>query len=60
MCIILGTNVGTCVTSLISSVGTSVNAKRTAMVHLLFNVAGCFIFIWPVAFAGQYIAKGLP
>ena len=59
MCIILGTNVGTCVTSLISSVGTSVNAKRTAMVHLLFNVAGCFIFIWPVAFAGQYIAKGL-
>ena len=59
MCIILGTNVGTCVTSLISSVGTNVNAKRAAMVHLLFNVMGCLIFIWPVAFAGKYIARAL-
>lgn len=59
MCIILGANVGTCLTSLISSIGASVNAKRTAMVHLLFNVAGCFIFIWPVAFAGNYIAQFL-
>ncbi|HBN13361.1 MAG TPA: hypothetical protein DD415_07075 [Clostridiales bacterium] len=59
MCVILGTNVGTCVTSLISSIGTSVNAKRTAAVHLLFNVAGCLIFIWPVAFAGKYIAQAL-
>ncbi len=57
MCIILGANVGTCLTSLISSMGASVNAKRAAMVHLLFNVAGCFIFIWPVAFAGKYIAN---
>lgn len=59
MCIILGANVGTCLTSLISSVGASVNAKRTAMVHLLFNVAGCLIFIFPVAFAGKYIASFL-
>ncbi|MDE7214990.1 MAG: Na/Pi symporter, partial [Clostridia bacterium] len=59
MCIILGANVGTCLTSLISSMGASVNAKRTAMVHLLFNVAGCFIFIWPVAFAGAPIADFL-
>ncbi len=59
MCIILGTNVGTCVTSLISSVGANVNARRTAMVHLLFNLLGCFIFIWPVAFAGKYIARFL-
>lgn len=59
MCIILGANVGTCLTSLISSMGASVNAKRTAAVHLLFNVAGCLIFIWPVAFAGQYIAQAL-
>lgn len=57
MCIILGTNVGTCFTSVLSSVGASVNAKRTAMVHLLFNVAGAFVFIWPVAFAGKGIAK---
>lgn len=59
MCIILGANVGTCLTSLISSMGASVNAKRTAMVHLLFNVAGCFVFIWPVAFAGGPIADFL-
>lgn len=59
MCIILGANVGTCLTSIISSVGASVNAKRTAMVHLLFNVAGCIIFIFPVAFAGRYIAEFL-
>lgn len=59
MCIILGANVGTCLTSLISSMGTTVNAKRTAMVHLLFNVAGCLIFIFPVAFAGRYIAEFL-
>lgn len=59
MCIILGANVGTCVTSLISSMGTNVNAKRAAMVHLLFNVSGCLIFIFPVAFAGKYIAKAL-
>lgn len=59
MCIILGANVGTCLTSLISAMGASVNAKRTAMVHLLFNVAGCLIFIFPVAFAGRYIAEFL-
>lgn len=59
MCILLGANVGTCLTSIISSIGASVNARRTAMVHLLFNVAGCLIFIWPVAFAGDYIAKFL-
>ena len=59
MCIILGANVGTCLTSLLSSMGASINAKRAAMVHLLFNLAGCFIFIWPVAFAGKYIDVGL-
>lgn len=59
MCIILGANVGTCFTSLLSSMGASVNAKRAAVVHLLFNLAGCFIFIWPVAFAGNYISAFL-
>lgn len=59
MCIILGANVGTCLTSLISSMGANVNAKRAATVHLLFNVAGCIIFILPVAFAGKYIADFL-
>lgn len=59
MCVVLGTNIGTCCTSLLSSIGTSTNARRAAVVHLLFNIFGCLIFIWPVAFAGDYIAQGL-
>ncbi len=43
--IIMGQNIGTCVTSLISSIGASKNAKRTAMVHLYFNVIGTAIFL---------------
>ncbi len=44
----LGSNIGTCVTSIMSSAGTHVNAKRTAIVHLLFNLFGCLIFIAPI------------
>ena len=42
--IIMGQNIGTCVTSLISSVGASKNAKRAAMIHLYFNIIGTVIF----------------
>ncbi|MDO5402348.1 MAG: Na/Pi cotransporter family protein [Eubacteriales bacterium] len=42
--ITLGQNIGSCVTALISSAGTSRNAKRAACVHLLFNVAGAVLF----------------
>ncbi|MDR1939835.1 MAG: Na/Pi cotransporter family protein [Clostridiales bacterium] len=42
--IILGSNIGTCVTAIIASVGTSINAKRAAVAHLLFNVAGTIVF----------------
>lgn len=38
--IILGQNIGTCITALISSVGTSKNGKRTAVIHLIFNTIG--------------------
>lgn len=44
----LGSNIGTCITSIMSSAGTNVNAKRTAFVHLMFNVLGCVIFIVPI------------
>ncbi len=52
MYVVLGTNIGTCVTALLSSIGTSVNARRAAMIHLLFNVIGSIIFFiimicWP-------------
>ncbi len=46
--IILGSNIGTCVTALISSIGTSTNAKRTALIHLLFNLFGCLIVLAPI------------
>ncbi len=43
--IIMGQNIGTCVTALLSCVGTNKNAKRTAMVHLYFNIIGSVIFL---------------
>ncbi|MDO5520008.1 MAG: Na/Pi cotransporter family protein [bacterium] len=42
--ITLGQNIGTCVTALISCAGAQKNAKRAAVIHLLFNVAGAVIF----------------
>ena len=42
--IILGSNIGSCVTALISSIGTSVNARRASIMHLLFNVTGAVLF----------------
>lgn len=44
--VILGTNVGTCVTALLSSIGTSPNARRAAIIHLLFNVLGSALFFF--------------
>ncbi len=43
--IIMGQNIGTCVTAAISSVGTSKNAKRAALVHLSFNIIGTIILM---------------
>ena len=43
--IVMGQNIGTCVTALISSVGTNANARRAAMVHLYFNVIGVAVFL---------------
>lgn len=50
--IILGTNIGSCVTALMSSMTAGTNAKRTAMIHLMFNTVGAAIFFalllcWP-------------
>lgn len=56
--IIMGTNIGTCATPLISSVGASKNAKRAAFIHFYFNVIGTIIFL-----VGVYIIQytvGLP
>ncbi len=52
--IILGQNIGTTVTALISSAGASKNARRAALIHLYFNVIGTFAFL-----ALFYIVKAL-
>ena len=43
--IIMGQNIGTCVTALISCVGTTKNAKRAAFVHLMFNIIGTVVWL---------------
>ena len=43
--IILGQNIGTCITAILGSMGATRNARRTALVHLLFNVVGVLIFV---------------
>ncbi len=43
--IILGQNIGTCVTAMMGAIGANRNARRTAMVHLLFNLVGVGIFV---------------
>lgn len=50
--VVLGTNIGTCVTALMSSIGAGTNARRAALIHLLFNFFGAFLFMilllcWP-------------
>ncbi len=60
--IILGQNIGTCVTAMMGAIGANRNARRTAMVHLLFNVVGVTLFVvifygiglfYPWTFLGQ-------
>ncbi len=53
---ILGMNIGTCLTAIISSIGANVAAKRTAFLHLFFNVAGCVVAFVPMYIWGDQIA----
>lgn len=62
--LILGSNIGSCSTALISAIGSTTNGKRTAMIHLLFNVFGSIIFFiilicWPSAMEMTF-AKWFP
>ncbi len=53
--LVLGANIGTCVTSLISSVGTNKNAKRVVVLHFFVNAFGsllCMIIMYAMQFAG--------
>ena len=57
--IILGTNIGSCVTALMSSMGSGTNARRTGLIHLMFNTFGSAIFMavllaWPGFMAATF------
>lgn len=65
--VVLGTNIGTCLTALISSIGANTNAKRASFIHLMFNVFGTLIFMilllaWPTFKASTFDTwfPGLP
>ncbi len=48
--LILGCNIGTCVTALIASIGTGISAKRAALAHIMFNIIGVIYFLPFLAF----------
>ena len=55
--LVLGSNIGTCITAVLASIGANENSKRTALIHLTFNVIGSIIFtslIW--IFKAQAVA----
>ena len=55
--IILGSNIGTCVTALIASIGTNLNSKRTALIQLLYNAIGVVVFMPLVMIFGNSITN---
>lgn len=62
--LIIGSNIGTCVTALISSIGANVNAKRASLIHFMFNLFGAIIFTvfllcWP-KFADTVLVRMFP
>ena len=50
--LVLGSNIGTCITAALAAMGASTNAKRSALIHLSFNIIGTVLFtalIWPLS-----------
>ncbi len=45
MPVLFGDNIGTCITAVLASIGTNLNAKRSALAHVMFNVTGTIIFL---------------
>ncbi len=61
--ILFGDNIGTTITALLASIGQPKDAKRTALAHCIFNISGCFLFIWfvkPLAAFIQYVSPKGP
>ena len=65
MFVLFGQNIGTCITAVLASVGTNRNAKRTTMIHLMFNVIGTAVFttlalLLPIASWIEALVPGAP
>ena len=61
--IVLGSNIGTCVTAVIACLGAGTNAKRAAFIHLLFNIIGTIVFtalIWPLQDKVVWLLEKIP
>ena len=54
--ILFGDNIGTTITALLASIGGTLNAKRSAAAHVIFNITGTFIFIWFIPWYAKFIA----
>ncbi|MGI6256474.1 MAG: Na/Pi cotransporter family protein [Anaerovoracaceae bacterium] len=53
--ILFGDNIGTTITAVFASIGASLNAKRTAIAHVIFNLSGTLIFIWFIPYIARFI-----
>ncbi len=53
--VLFGQNIGTCITAILASIGTSTNAKRAAVIHLLFNTIGTIVFMIAIQLGVPYI-----
>lgn len=53
--ILFGDNIGTTITALLATVGASINAKRTALAHTIFNLSGTLIFIWFIPYFAKFV-----
>ncbi|MGL4452888.1 MAG: Na/Pi cotransporter family protein [Sarcina sp.] len=58
--ILFGCNIGTCVTALLACVGTTITAKKAAIIHLLFNVIGTLIFLPFIGVLGNIVQQISP
>lgn len=58
--ILFGTNIGSTTTALLASIGGSINAKRTALSHTIFNVIGTCIFIWFTPIIAKFVTMVSP
>ena len=64
--VLFGQNIGTCITAVLASIGTSRNAKRTTLIHLMFNITGTIIFtivcvLFPVpALVASFSPENIP